>query len=110
MALFAPASSHEVSVEVTAARADVPGANFHWTLPAGGKISPAKQAFHLATAGERGKFSFTVTAPPQSATAQITARAKIGNATFDNQHIEICYAHIPETTSPAAGAHQGGQP
>ena len=95
VALFAPATSHAVSVEVVAARADVRG-ELSLDAPEGWKISPAKQTFHLATVGERGKFSFTVTAPPQAATAQITARAKIGNATFDNQHIEISYAHIPE--------------
>ena len=95
VALFAPASSHAVNIEVVAARADVRG-ELSLDAPDGWKISPAKQAFHLATVGDREKFSFTVTAPPQAATAQITARAKIGNTTFDNQHIEISYAHIPE--------------
>ncbi len=39
--------------------------------------------------------SFDVTAPPQVATAQITARAKIGDKIYDNQRIEISYPHIP---------------
>jgi LmbE family N-acetylglucosaminyl deacetylase len=95
VALFAPSSSHAVSVEVVAARADVQG-ELSLDAPDGWKISPAKQAFHLATVGERGKFSFTITAPPQAAAAQITARAKIGGKIYDNQRIEISYPHIPE--------------
>ena len=95
VALFAPATSRDVSVEVAAARADVRG-ELSLDAPAGWKIMPAKRSFHFASAGEREKFSFKITAPPQAATAQITARAKIGGSTFDNQHIEISYAHIPE--------------
>jgi hypothetical protein len=95
VALFAPGSAHDVSVEVVAARADVTG-ELSLDAPAGWKIMPAKNSFHFASAGERVKFSFQVTAPPQADIAQITARAKIGAATFDNQHIEIHYAHIPE--------------
>jgi LmbE family N-acetylglucosaminyl deacetylase len=94
VALFAPGSLRDVSVEVVAARADVKG-ELSLDAPAGWKITPAKQPFHLASVGERGKFSFKVTAPSQAATAQITARAKIGNTTFDNQSIEIRYPHIP---------------
>ncbi len=56
-----------------------------------------QQPFHLAAIGEHGKFSFSVTAPPKAATAQITARAAIGGATYDNQHIEISYLHIPSS-------------
>ena len=95
VALFAPASAHDVRVEVVAARADVQG-ELSLDAPAGWKISPAQRAFHFAAAGERGKFFFTVTAPARAAAAQITARAKVGDKVFDNQHIEIRYAHIPE--------------
>ncbi len=95
VALFAPGSSHEVSVVVVAARANVAG-ELSLDAPPGWKVSPAKQPFHLAAIGEHGKFSFSVTAPPKAATAQITARAAIGGATYDNQHIEISYLHIPE--------------
>jgi LmbE family N-acetylglucosaminyl deacetylase len=95
VALFAPGSTHDVTVEVTAARADVAG-ELSLDAPAGWNISPAKQSFHFSGVGERGKFSFAVTAPPQAAIAQTTARAKVGDKVFDNQHIEIRYAHIPE--------------
>jgi LmbE family N-acetylglucosaminyl deacetylase len=92
--LFAPGASREVTVEVTAARADLKG-ELSLDTPDGWKAAPAIQSFSLASAGEQKKFSFTVTAPPQAATAQITARAKIGDKTYDNQRIEISYPHIP---------------
>ncbi|HEY1490828.1 MAG TPA: LmbE family protein, partial [Verrucomicrobiae bacterium] len=95
VALFAPASAHAVSVEITAARAGVAG-ELSLAAPAGWTISPAEQSFHLGTIGDRATFSFTVTAPPQAGTAQITARARVGDKVFDNQHIEIRYTHIPE--------------
>ena len=95
VALFAPASSHDVSVEVMAARSDVKG-EVSLDAPIGWKITPAEHPFHLASVGDRGNFLFKITAPPQASTAQITARAKIGGTTYDNQHIEIHYAHIPE--------------
>jgi LmbE family N-acetylglucosaminyl deacetylase len=92
--LFAPGASREVTVEVTAARADLKG-ELSLDTPDGWKATPAKRELSFASAGERKKFSFTVTAPPQAATAQITARAKIGDKTYDNQRIEISYPHIP---------------
>ena len=95
VALFAPGSARDVSVEVLAARADVKG-EVSLDAPAGWKISPAKQPFRFAAAGAAEKFSFHVTAPTSAGAASITARAAVGGATFDNQHIEIRYAHIPE--------------
>jgi LmbE family N-acetylglucosaminyl deacetylase len=92
--LFVPGSTRNVTVEVTAARADLKG-ELSLNAPAGWKISPAKQPFDFASAGEHKKLSFNVTAPPQAATAQITARAKIGDKIYDNQRLEISYPHIP---------------
>jgi LmbE family N-acetylglucosaminyl deacetylase len=113
--LFAPGSSRAVTVQVTAARANLKG-ELSLAAPADWKISPTRQPFDLAAAGERKKFSFTVTAPSvsgagilpassnsdetrgqdaRSTIAQITARAKIGDHIYDNQHIEISYPHIP---------------
>jgi LmbE family N-acetylglucosaminyl deacetylase len=92
--LFAPGASREVTVEVTAARADLKG-ELSLDAPDAWKAAPAKRDFSFASAGERKKFSFTVTAPPQAASAEITARAKIGDKTYDNQRIEISYPHIP---------------
>jgi hypothetical protein len=92
--LFAPGASRDVAIEVTAARGDVKG-ELSLDTPDGWKAAPAKREFSFASAGQRGTFSFTVTAPPQAASAQITARAEIGDKIYDNQRIEISYPHIP---------------
>jgi LmbE family N-acetylglucosaminyl deacetylase len=92
--LFAPGASQNVTVAVTAARENVEG-ELSLAVPDGWKVAPEKQPFALASAGQRKTFSFAVTAPPQAATAQITARAKIGDKIYDNQRIEISYPHIP---------------
>jgi len=94
VALFAPGSSRNVSVGVTATRADTRG-ELSLDAPVSWKVTPATQPFQLASAGQRVSFSFRVTAPPQAATAQFTARARIGDQVYDNQHIEIHYPHIP---------------
>ncbi len=92
--LFAPGSSRKVTVEVTAARADLKG-ELSLDTPEDWKVTPAKKELSFTSAGQREKFSFTVTAPPQAASAQITARVKIGDKIYDNQRIEISYPHIP---------------
>jgi LmbE family N-acetylglucosaminyl deacetylase len=92
--LFAPGTSKPVEVEIVAARADAAG-TLQLDRPADWKIAPAKQSFHLAKVGDKTRLTFTVTAPAQPATAQITARAEIDGASFDNQRIEIHYDHIP---------------
>ena len=92
--LFAPGSERTVTIAVIAARADLKG-ELSLAAPADWKIFPAKQAFEFASAGEHKKFSFKINAPPQAASAQITARAKIGDKIYDNQRIEISYPHIP---------------
>ena len=94
VALFAPGSSRDLSVEVTAARADVKG-ELSLDAPQDWKITPLSQPFHLAAAGQRENFSFKVTAAKQATATQITAHAKIGNKVYDNQRIEISYPHIP---------------
>jgi hypothetical protein len=83
-----------VTIEVTAARADLKG-ELSLDTPDGWKAAPAKREFSFTSAGQSEKMSFTVTAPPQAATAEITARAKIGDKVYDNQRIEISYPHIP---------------
>ncbi|HKW28369.1 MAG TPA: PIG-L family deacetylase [Verrucomicrobiae bacterium] len=92
--LFAPGASRDVTIEITAARADLKG-ELSLDTPDGWKATPVKREFSLASAGARQEFSFTVTAPPQAASAQLTARAKIGDKVYDNQRIEISYPHIP---------------
>ncbi len=92
--LFAPATTQPVEIEITAARANATG-TLKLDAPAGWKISPASQTFRLAEAGGKKRFVFKVTAPATPSTADITASARIGDAIYGNQRIEIAYKHIP---------------
>ena len=94
VALFSPGASHPVEVEVTAYRANAAG-TLQLEAPAGWKVAPAKQSFHLAAAGDHARFKFTVTAPVESATAKIIASAEIGGVRYQNERKEINYPHIP---------------
>ena len=94
VALFSPATSHPVEVEVTAYRPELLGV-LSLESPAGWKVAPAKQSFRLAAIGDHALVKFTVTAPAQSATAKIIARAEIGGARYSNERVEIRYRHIP---------------
>ena len=92
--LFAPGKSRPVEVEVTAYRAGVAG-TVQLEVPAGWKVAPANQSFHLAKVGDHTRFKFTVTAPAESATAKIIASAEIGGVRYQNERKEINYPHIP---------------
>ncbi len=94
VSLFAPGASRPVTVEITAARPGVAG-TLRLDLPADWKARPADQAFHLKAPGDKAQFTFMVTAPPQPATANITAEVKVGRETFDNERVVINYPHIP---------------
>ena len=94
IALLAPGTSHSVEVEMVASRANLAGI-LRLEAPQGWDVSPAKQSFHLATGGERVRLKFSITAPPQSATAKIIADAEIAGVRYRNQRVEINYPHIP---------------
>jgi LmbE family N-acetylglucosaminyl deacetylase len=94
VALFSPGASHPVEVEVIAYRANVAGV-LSLEAPAGWKVAPAKQSFRLAAIGDHALVKFIVTAPAQSTTAIIIARAEIGSARYSNERVEIRYHHIP---------------
>ena len=79
---------------MTAYRAGAAGA-LQLEIPAGWKVKPATQSFHLAAIGDHAKFKFTVTAPAEPATATIVASAEIGGVHYDNERVEINYPHIP---------------
>jgi hypothetical protein len=94
VALFAPGSSHSVEVEVTAARPNSKG-TLQLETPADWKVTPAKQSFSLANAGDKTQTKFTVTAPAKAETAKIGASAEVAGARYRNDRMEIHYAHIP---------------
>jgi hypothetical protein len=92
--LFAPGAARPVTVELAAARASVAG-TVQLEGPAGWRITAASQPFHLAGAGERARFTFTVTAPAQLATAILEGSVKVNGVRFNTQRIELRYDHIP---------------
>ena len=92
--LFAPGAERPAEVEVTAMRDGVTG-TLELQSPNGWKITPASQPFKLASAGESVKLAFSVKAPSGSATADITAVAHVGDATWSSGRVVIQYAHIP---------------
>jgi LmbE family N-acetylglucosaminyl deacetylase len=94
VALLAPGSSHPVEIEITAARPDSSG-TLQLEIPAGWKVTPAKQSFTLAKAGDKTQLKFSVTAPAQSTTAKIGAVAEVRGVRWRNDREEISYAHIP---------------
>jgi LmbE family N-acetylglucosaminyl deacetylase len=100
--LFAPGAARPAEVELTAARA-----NSHGTVrvdaPAGWRVAPPSQSFQLAAAGDRARFTFVVTAPAHLGAGRLGASVTINGARFDNQRIELHYAHIPfQLLQPAA--------
>ena len=92
--LFAPGSAHPVALKITSARSGVTG-TLRLDAPAGWKVTPATQTFHLTRAGDQAQFTFTITAPSNPTTAAITAMAEVGNQTYDNERVIINYSHIP---------------
>jgi len=92
--LFAPGAARPVTVELTAARANVAG-TVQLEGPTGWRIAAASQPFHLAAAGERARFTFTVTAPAQLATATLEGSVVVNGLRFNTQRIELRYDHIP---------------
>jgi LmbE family N-acetylglucosaminyl deacetylase len=94
VALFAPGTTHSMTVTVTAARPNVAGI-LSLEAPAGWKSSPDTQAFHFAADGDQAQFTFTVTAPSQPTTASITAEADIDGKRYGNGRVVINYPHIP---------------
>ncbi len=93
-AIFTPNSSQNVVAKVHAARAGMKG-TLHIEAPANWKIEPKNQPFSLKNAGDIETFSFTITAPAKTQTAQITASADIGGTVYRNQRQEVNYAHLP---------------
>ena len=92
--LFAPDAARPVVVEMKAYRDHSTG-TLQLAVPAGWTVSPGSQGFHLASAGDRASFTFTVTAPRQTGTAELTARATVDGKTYDTGRQEIRYEHIP---------------
>jgi len=102
--LFAPGAARPVTVDLTAARARTAG-TVQLDAPAGWSVTPASQPFRLAAPGAHARFTFTVTAPPQLATAPLGASVEINGRRFNQQRIEVRYDHLPlQLLQPPASA------
>ena len=94
VALFAPGSRRRIEVEVVSARPDAAG-TLRLEAPAGWAVDPAGRPFRLASAGDRERLAFDVTAPNAASSVEVAARADIGGAHFGTGRTTISYAHIP---------------
>jgi hypothetical protein len=92
--LFAPGAERPVTVELTAARANVTG-TVQLEAPTGWKISTASEGFHLDQAGQRATFTFRVVAPAQPATATLEGSVEVNGVRFNTQRVAFRYDHIP---------------
>jgi LmbE family N-acetylglucosaminyl deacetylase len=92
--LFAPGAARDVTVELTAVRARAAG-TVQLDAPAGWTVTPAAQPFRLAAPGEHARFTFTVTAPAEPATAPLGASVEINGRRFNQQRVEVRYDHLP---------------
>jgi hypothetical protein len=92
--LFAPGGARPVTVELRAARVRAAG-TVQLDAPAGWTVTPASQPFRLGASGEHARFTFTVTAPPQLATAALGASVEINGRRFNQQRVEVRYDHLP---------------
>ena len=102
--LFAPGAARPVTVDLTAARAHAAG-TVQLDAPAGWSVTPAAQPFRLAAPGAHARFTFSVTAPPQLATAPLGASVEIDGRRFNQQRIEVRYDHLPlQLLQPPASA------
>lgn len=92
--LFAPKQARAVEVELTAARAGVMG-DVKLTMPVGWTVTPARQGYALASAGDTARVSFTAIAPAAPSTARVTVTATVGSAEYHRRRVDIRYDHIP---------------
>ena len=92
--LFAPDSQRTIAIQVSARRANSHG-KLRLIVPSGWQVTPDRQSFDLAKIDDQVELQFTVTAPSEPSEASITADAAIDGAHFNNQRIELKYAHLP---------------
>lgn len=98
VAIMTPGGSKSVEVEIKAARGGSKG-SLKLDAPSGWKVEPKEQPFDLASVGQVGKLTFTLTAPKKADSARLVAEADINGLKYQNQRIEINYPHLPRQLS-----------
>lgn len=92
--VVAPGTTKPVTVELTAARADIRGV-LRLELPAGWSATPDSQDFRLPAVGDKTRVTFEVQAGTQPVSGHLTATAEIGGQRYSNQRYEVRYDHFP---------------
>ncbi|HET7536333.1 MAG TPA: hypothetical protein VFJ90_07760, partial [Candidatus Didemnitutus sp.] len=92
--IVAPGATKQVTVEISAARGNQAG-SLQLEAPAGWKIAPSAQPFHLNAVGDKASVTFSITSPATASSGWLKASANVGGHQYSNQRYEVRYAHIP---------------
>lgn len=92
--VFLPGATKEVAVEVTANRPNSAGI-LTLDYPGGWSVVPSSRSLAATKAGDRAKYTFSVTAPNTATTANIGAHVSIDGRTWNTSRGAIDYPHIP---------------
>ncbi|MGV3640409.1 MAG: LmbE family protein, partial [Adhaeribacter sp.] len=92
--IFADDQSRQVQVQVQAGQDQV-GGTVALQVPAGWKVEPASQPFHLKMKEEGQVLVFRVSPPNKQSEGELKAVATVGGKTYDQSGVAIIYPHIP---------------
>jgi len=95
--IFNGTQSKEITVSVKAHKVNVKGV-LSLNIPNDWKVNPKEIPFEITTKNEEKKFTFTLYPTKPEIATKLSAKAQIGNQTFDNKLITIQYPHIPKQT------------
>ena len=95
--IFNGTQSKEITVSVKAHKANAKGV-LSLNIPNDWKVNPKEIPFEITTKNEEKKFTFTLYPTKPEIATKLSAKAQIGNQTFDNKLITIQYPHIPKQT------------
>ncbi|RAK21693.1 GlcNAc-PI de-N-acetylase [Flavobacterium aquaticum] len=95
--IFNGTQAKEITVSVKAHKANAKGI-LSLNIPNDWKVNPKEIPFEITTKNEEKKFTFTLYPTKAEIATKLSAKAQIGNQTFDNKLITIQYPHIPKQT------------
>ncbi|MBE9577317.1 PIG-L family deacetylase [Flavobacterium proteolyticum] len=95
--IFNGTQSKEITVSVKAHKANANGV-LSLNVPNDWKVNPKEIPFEIITKNEEKKFTFTLYPTKPEIATKLSAKATIGNQTFDDKLITIQYPHIPKQT------------
>lgn len=95
--IFNGTQTKEITVSVKAYKANAKGV-LSLNIPTDWKVNPKEIPFEITTKNEEKKFTFTLYPTKPEIATKLSAKAQIGNQTFDNKLITIQYPHIPKQT------------